>query len=307
MELQQPHVVQLDFHGVKVNVYTNSPYIVDHLGIGYGYFETSVNREPDFSLLVLESGIDPYDKMVKRLFPDRNYNDHVLISTDLELVFFLRDHPLLAFYTVKLLFGQLIELLNESYLGLHAAALSFKDCGILLCGAARCGKTVLTSLLIEQGFRYLSDDVTMVHRKRLSVVPFPRALNIREEYEDIAGSLLKKARNIVEYKIADQERLLVDLSDFTAGDVKPDLVVFPSFEEGKAQEFSSLSQSNALIMLMRQRFHPLCGSLEDSDEEDFGVVGEMLDDMSCFRILYSDPVKAAQTIKSTVEEAMKCQ
>lgn len=73
IESRQPLKICFNYHGVRINIYTNSEYMVDHLRLGYNYFETDDTA-----------------------------------SRDLEQIIFLRDNPLLAFYTVKLIFGQVI-------------------------------------------------------------------------------------------------------------------------------------------------------------------------------------------------------
>jgi hypothetical protein len=302
LESQQPLQSSFDFHGVTFKIYTNSPYMVDHLNLAYHYFERDNVKEPSYTLLVLEAGKSFHNEVCSTLFPGRKIEDHLLISRDLEIIVFLRDCPLLAFYTVKLLFGQIVAPISRRFLGIHAASLCKEDRGLLLCGAARCGKTVLTALLLQRGFGYCSDDVTMIDRKNLHVVPFPRALNIREEYEPLAAQVLKNAHRVGVFDIADQHRLLVDLVDSVMGDVLPTVIFFPQFIAEAKYTLTPLSSAHALVALMKQRFYPLIESQADFDRQDFELLSNALESIKCYTLLYSDAVDAAQRIENIIFE-----
>lgn len=303
-ETQQPLRVCFNFHGAKIIIYTNSSYMADHLNLAYNYFERDSVGDPQFSLLALESGKPGHEEICKSLFPRREVKDHILISRDLNLIIFLRDCPLLAFYTVKFLFGEVIRPLHKQFLGIHAAALSKNGRGLLLCGAARCGKTVLTSLLLQKGFGYCSDDVTLVSRDTMQVVPFPRALNIREEYEKLAAPMLQKARRVGHFKIADQKRVLVDLTDSVVGEATPKVIFFPGFDKNSKSKsvLQPVSPCNAMVTLMHQRFHPLIESLYNYDVQDFEFCGQLLENLVCYNLVYSDPVDAAKVIDHIIME-----
>lgn len=300
IEDKQPIHVDFNFHGVKVRIHTNSSYLTDHLKLGYSYFETHFNGNPHISLLALEGGKPHYNKSIKTLFPEREVKDHILVSKQLKLIFFLKTQPLFAYYTVKALFGLMISFLRERFIGLHAAALVYKGNGMVLCGAARCGKTILTTLLIEQDLSYSSDDVTLVDRKSLKVVPFPRALTVRVEYERLISPLLVRARQVQRMKVADQERLLVDLKHPVPGEVEPKVICLPKYESGFGTQLIPISPGIMLVALMNHRFHPLVGSLEDDDSEDFEMLSNLVDRTSCFKLTFSDPVEASSVLKDII-------
>jgi hypothetical protein len=94
----------------------------------------------------------------------------------------------------------------------HAAALSYKDNGIILTADSGYGKTTLTLALVQQGFRFLSDEIAAIGRKDGMLYPFPRGLHIRKEtlqLLDLPFPVEKAARWFSKY--------LVDIDDIFPG------------------------------------------------------------------------------------------
>lgn len=298
LEEQQPLHIHFEFYGVKIHVCTNSSYLANHLRLGYRFFETPDNHnESHISLLALQAGEPQYNKSVKTLFPSRTVRDHVLTAREMGLIFMLDSRALLAYYTVKMLFGQMIHLLRKHFLAFHAATLAYQSHGLILCGAARCGKTLLTTLLMDKDFTCCSDDVTLLTRSHLQVAAFPRALTIRRQYESLLTSLLTKARQHQRFKIADQERLLVDIEHPVPKIVEPRVICLPRFEPIGSTHLQPISPSIALAALMHHRFHPLGGCVDEYDEKDFEVFSNLLERVSCFSLVYTDPMEAALALK----------
>jgi hypothetical protein len=138
----------------------------------------------------------------------------------------------------------------------------------------------------------------------MQVVPFPRALNIREEYEKLAAPMLQKARRVGHFKIADQKRVLVDLTDSVVGEATPKVIFFPGFDKNSKSKsvLQPVSPCNAMVTLMHQRFHPLIESLYNYDVQDFEFCGQLLENLVCYNLVYSDPVDAAKVIDHIIME-----
>ena len=302
LEGRQALHVKFDFHGVRAVIYTNSSYIRDHMRLGYSFFETEALGEPHISLLALEAGEPLFAESLASLFPDRKMDDHVLVAQQLGLIFTLRTPPLLAYYTVKNLFSQVVFLLRKRFVALHAATLSCDGRGLILCGAARCGKTLLSTLLLEQDCSYSSDDVTLITMGSLKVAPFPRALTIREEYESLVAPLLAGARQVKRFKIADQERLLVALDRPVPEEVDPQVICLPNYEPNGKTRLYAMSPAIMLAALMHHRFYPLTGSLEEYDHEDFDLFSRLLERVACYQLVYADPQEAAHILKGTISQ-----
>ena len=268
--------------------------------LGYGYFETNENSEPEISLLALEAGEANDEEDFKSLLPGRSVEDHVLVPLELELIYLLHSRSLLAFYVTNTLIGQVMASLQNRFACLHAATASRDGRGLMLCGAARCGKTVLSLLLLQNGFALSSDDVTLVSRSSMKVVPFPRAINIREEYAELVGPILEGARRVRSFSVADQERLLVDTAQPAPNKVGVNFVCFPSYAEGRETELHQVSPAEGLVALMQNRFYPLGNELPDYEAVDFEMLSRLLVQVSCFRLVFSDPKEACQALLDLV-------
>jgi hypothetical protein len=293
---RQPYEVRFDFQGVTAGVATNSRFLVDHLRLGYGSFEASKANSLEVAILGLEAGTDGFERSFATLLPGRSAREHVVVPMQGELIYLLGDRASLAYYTTMNLFGGVVARLRERYTCLHAASVSRRQRGVILCGAARCGKTSLTATMILQGFDYSSDDVTLIERESLEVAAFPRALNIREESPELSPALIAGARRIGRFAIADQERLIVDLGRPMPASVEPVAVCFPDYSTDALAEVRPVTKAEALLQLMRHRFHPLGTHADSALAADFDALGRLAEHCACYALTFSDPVAASQLI-----------
>jgi len=74
-----------------------------------------------------------------------------------------------------------LQLLRQDLFFIHAAALQQEDGVLLLCGESGSGKSSLAWALTRRGFKYLSDELAPVDIDGIRVLPFPRALRLKEE------------------------------------------------------------------------------------------------------------------------------
>lgn len=68
----------------------------------------------------------------------------------------------------------------KSVWGIHAAVVARGDACVLLAGASRAGKTSLCLELLERGWSYASDDLAPIVVGAAEVLPFPRAMALRD-------------------------------------------------------------------------------------------------------------------------------
>ncbi|VVB63814.1 Uncharacterised protein [uncultured archaeon] len=299
---QQPFHLGLDFHGVTAILATNYLNLVEHVRLGYGHFEAPPVEKPDITLLVLEAGQERFEASFSFLLPGRVAQDNVIVPLEGNLIFLLRDIPSTAYYTTMNLFGGVMARLRPRYICLHAASVSSEDRAAILVGAAHCGKTSLTTNLISQGFNYSSDDVTLLEHKTLRIAAFPRAINVREEDQELDSALLAGARRVGRFEIADQKRLMVDLGLPVPESVAPRIVCFPRYRQGQPAEFRLLDKADAFVGLMQNRFH-LIGDRQDSEiGKDFDAFSRLTEQCACYRLLFSDPMAASRLIAEQLIE-----
>lgn len=161
------------------------------------------------------------------------------------------------------------HLVDRSHGGvvIHAAAVAWNGCGLIMPGHSGAGKTTLTAWLLTQGFHYLTDELIFIPEAASSFQAFARPLSLKPG----AWQLLATAQphpwplsNRQQQSIG--EGLGVRLSS-PYGDIVPPealsqqppldaaplhLIVFPRFQAGAALEFSRVSAAEACLGLMQQ-------------------------------------------------------
>jgi hypothetical protein len=293
---RQPLHFWMDFHGVIALLATNSSKLVEHVRLGYGYFETQPVAKPDITLLSLEAGQEGFGESFSSLLPGRKAEDNVVVHLEGSLIFLLRDLPSTAYYTTMNLFGGVMTLLRQRYTCLHAASVSREDHAAILCGAAHCGKTSLTTNLISRGFSYGSDDVTLLDHENLRIAAFPRAINVREDDHELDPVLLANARRVGRFEIADQKRLMVDLGLQVPGSVTPEIICFPRYRPDEQAVLRRMGRSDAFVGLMENRFHPIGDQWDTEIGKDFETLGRLAEQCACYSLTFSDPEDAGRLI-----------
>ncbi len=73
----------------------------------------------------------------------------------------------------------LAETLGDHLL-LHAAVAAHGERAVILPGVATSGKTTLVAGLVERGYAYLTDELAIIDRGTRRVIPFPKAMSLKE-------------------------------------------------------------------------------------------------------------------------------
>jgi len=81
----------------------------------------------------------------------------------------------------------------RSHLLIHAAALSWRDVGVVLPSFSGGGKTTLALELVRRGFSLLSDEIAAIGCADHLLYPFPRALGVREGTWALFGEEARRA------------------------------------------------------------------------------------------------------------------
>lgn len=167
--------------------------------------------------------------------------DHILPDT---IPMALR-HALLA---MEMAMNMQVALGERRHLLIHAAAVERGGKAIIFPGDSGSGKSTLAALLGESGWRLLADEFVMIELATGLVMPFPRAISLKNE----------AIAELVD-RIADQARFGPHLSDTPKGELRhlrpnenaiarmdvpaqPVLILFPSFGFEPASEGLSHSE-----------------------------------------------------------------
>ena len=148
---------------LDLSIRSDSPTILSYFKKMYSHFAVPPPQEEVLTYYVIEAPVVSGSPVV--VADDRVY---VVANPDI--------FPGFSYMTV---FNSFIAKLQEHFL-IHSGAMEFKGSGIIIPGAARCGKTTVTLSLIGRGFSLFSDEIAAIHRLDHKVYPFPRGLGMRE-------------------------------------------------------------------------------------------------------------------------------
>ena len=156
------------------------------------------------------------------------------------------------------LLGDVCRALAEKSQGgllFHAAALRWRDKGLLLPGGIGVGKTTLTAWLVTQGFTYLTDELVFVPYQSCDMLTFPRPLNVKQgafaalhPYYDVEAHPDKLFRSNGAALIPAQH---LSSSLVVMHNSSIDVVLFPYYETSVAYAMQPLSSAQAGLRLMQ--------------------------------------------------------
>jgi len=261
-----PLTLFLAFYGYTTCLKTNSQRLYDHICKNYNFFVAEMDTDPQSLFVVLDEEASDSSDYVQRLFPQRTFTGSLLIADELDLIFVIAKYSNLAYELACLMFQSMVCHLSRDYFNVHAAALVKNGFGFLFPGSQHCGKTTLTLELIKHGYTLLSDDLAIINRKTLEVMPFPRALNIREKSLPLLTGFEKYIVSKREFRIADEKRWFLDLKEFAGSPFVPTTIVFPQLDPGETAALTPFSKTMAALELIRQSMAPYLPNLPQPDD-----------------------------------------
>ena len=127
---------------------------------------------------------------------------------------------------------------TECFLGLHAAAVGYREKCVLMPAVSGSGKSTLTAALIGSGFNYFADDLVLLSLPPIRMYPVPLALGLKtgswvplESFHPILSSLTthmridsKKIRYLAPATRTNRWR--------ASKKTTVDIIIFPQFDAG---------------------------------------------------------------------------
>lgn len=109
---------------------------------------------------------------------------------------------------------------------IHTAVLAKRDKGILICGPAKSGKSTLSLKLIENGFKFVSDEFVAFDQKRL----FPLFLKIGLEKSSL--KIFPQLQRYIQKSKASYEKVSFDMQNIyphcLIKSCSPKIIIFPA-------------------------------------------------------------------------------
>jgi hypothetical protein len=154
-----------------------------------------------------------------------------------------------------LLGGLLAEVLRyNGFHFLHSAAVKNNGISLLISGDGGSGKTTASLSLVNEGFKYVSDDSILFKEESAEIIVYPlyRAFNLDRDLSNRFPNLIKERIR----RIPEGVKLSVDISEIYPDSfipfMRPNAVIFPKITHLQNSEVHPLSQVQVYDKLLRQ-------------------------------------------------------
>jgi hypothetical protein len=197
------------------------------------------------------------------------------------------------------------ELLRTAYLrtnyliAVHGAVVHDGSRSVILAGPSGAGKTTLTAALIYSGLGYFTDDVAILERHSLRVLPVPVGLRLKESSWKVVSEFFPVLEKLPRFVLSDGSgvRYLPPpteaIRDTPARGLPVRSLVFPRYVPGEASALYPIRKTEALRRLQGSGY-------DMSDRLDAARISELLqwiEGVACYDMLVNSLPESVSLIK----------
>lgn len=185
----------------------------------------------------------------------------------------------------------------EGFLGVHAAAASWRGRGLILSAPMDAGKTTLVTGLVRAGFDYLSDEMALVDPDTGVLHPFPKALTL----EPPSIRLMPDLKELIpsQFEWPARLRYHFNTEDIRSGSLgapcRVGYVIFPTYVEGAATQVQPMSRAEAAMLLVENALN-----FRRLRRRGFLAVATIAAEALCYRLTMGDLDSAVRTVAELV-------
>jgi hypothetical protein len=198
----------------------------------------------------------------------------------------------------------LIELLRRRELyTIHATALEYHGCAVLIPGNSGRGKTTSFISLLRSGYRYLSDDHPLLHDSgaHIEVLPFPIKINVTDATVQFFPELREASEQVLHPGFPKRYFYADELYPTAVGErCQPAIVLFPHVVDAPRSRLELLPKSRALEALLPQA---LLVYDKEVARREFQVLAKLVQQVDCYRLHFGrDILDLPQLITPVLEQ-----
>lgn len=190
----------------------------------------------------------------------------------------------------------------HQYLIVHSAVVERNGVSIIFPAPPGSGKSTLCAGLVSKGWRLLSDEMALLDRKTLQLVPVPRPVSLKNRSIDVireyapdmyVGSSTEGTTKGTIAHMAVPESSIERQNEA----VNPRLVVFPKYTMDAAPELTLMPKPLAGIRLIEN-----CFNYHVLGEQGFNMVTDLVSTCDSYEFSYSQLDDALQIFNQLSEE-----
>lgn len=190
---------------------------------------------------------------------------------------------------------------SYDYLTIHAAVVEKNGFTAILPAHSGSGKSTLSAILVSNGWRLLSDEMTLINLQSLLVAPLARPVSLKNE----SISLIKQ-----DYTNSVFSDVVDDTNKGTIGHLKPpsnsvnrinecspiSAFVFPKYRAGAKAKVEKKEKGEAFMEVIEQSFN-----YEILGQKGFETLTSIISDATCFDFVYSSTQDAIDLFEKLAE------
>lgn len=180
---------------------------------------------------------------------------------------------------------------------IHAAVVERDGRAIVMPGYTGSGKSTLTAALISKGWRLLSDEIAIIDLNDGSLLPYPRAISLKNNAIDLIIdrcpdlTVSRRYEGTLKGTLAFVKAPLssVQYSDRPA---RPSIVLAPRYEAGSQSVCRRIENSEAFMLLVKQS-----PNYKTLSARGFHALSDFVESSVHYRMRYSDLDEAIETVE----------